>query len=267
VPIGVPGQLFVNVGGGEVPTGERVRLLESGTFESAGRLDGRIPMNGVLVDPGEIARVLETHPAVREAWVVAFEDLTGERRLVAFCVPKPGTSWTETELRTHVRGALGEGRLPRLFVELDVLPRDVTGAVNEERLASPYAGSSAGDYVAPRTDAERYMAEAWQEALGVGRIGVYDNFFDLGGHSLLCFRVIARIEREKGVRLSPRLFLLNTLEQVARQVASAPAPSATAASMADARPGERAAESPRHPETAPPRGTGIRDWLSRIVRK
>ena len=113
---------------------------------------------------------------------------------------------------------MGEHGTPRLFVELDALPRDTAGEIVLARLPSPYAVSGVHQHVAPRSDAEKYVANAWKEALGVARIGVYDNFFDLGGHSLLCFRVIARIEADTHKRISPRLMLLNNLEHVAAQL-------------------------------------------------
>jgi hypothetical protein len=261
LPVGVPGELRIDPSDGFLPTGDRVQLLGNGTFEHLGRIDGRVVLSGALVDPAALAKAIEGHPAIREAWVMLCNDLAGEPRLVAFFAGRPGASWTETELRSRVRASFGDEVVPRLFVELDALPRDVTGAVDVDRLASPYSTQTARDYVAPRTDAERYLADVWQEALGVARIGIFDNFFDLGGHSLLCFRVIARIEREKGVRLSPRLFLLNSLEQVATEVvtpdAAREAPDVT---------------SPRQerPSSAQPgegrRGGGLRDWIKKIVQ-
>lgn len=265
LPIGVPGVLEVDLGGGPVRTGERARIREDGSFELLGRGDGRIVVDGELVDAGAIAKALESHPAVREAWVKSCVDPTGEVRIVAFCAARPGASWTETELRGRVRGTLGDALVPRVFVELDLLPRDVTGAVDEERLASPYAVSGAPDYVAPRTEAEKYVARIWQEALGVARIGTVDNFFDLGGHSLLCFRVIARIERERGVRLSPRLLLLNSLEQVAAQV-GAPAGD-RASETVPATEFDRSDRRSAGPAPAEPTAGGLRQWLNRLVRR
>jgi hypothetical protein len=173
---------------------------------------------------------------------------------VAYCAARDGGSWTETELRARVRSSLGDDLVPRVFVEVDALPRDLAGAVDSERLPSPYAASRSGEYLPPHSSVEQYLACVWQEALGVARIGKLDNFFDLGGHSLVCFRVIARIERERGVRLSPRVLLLNTLEQVAAQLAGPQAP-------------------PRRASSAPPgRATpypskigGVRSWLKRVV--
>jgi amino acid adenylation domain-containing protein len=216
-PVGVIGELEIDFAGGTTRTGDRVRLTAGGTFEYVGRADGKIKL-GTLLDPAQISEALRAHPAVQDGCVTVREDTTGEPRLVAYYTMRPGSSCTETELRAGVRKALGESRVPRMFVELDALPRDAAGMVDDERLPSPYEISSAHEYRPPQTEAEKYIANVWREALGIERIGIHDNFFDLGGHSLLCFRVIARIERETGKRVSPRHVLLNSLAQVATQL-------------------------------------------------
>ncbi|HXN31046.1 MAG TPA: amino acid adenylation domain-containing protein [Polyangiaceae bacterium] len=219
-PIGVGGELHIDFGEETVATGDRVRLLADGLFEHLGRMDGRVDLDG-LVDLAQIVAVLKGHSAVADAWAAVRDDTSGEQRIVAYYVSRQGAFYTETELRKTVRDALGEKQVPRMFVEIDALPLDAVGAVDDERLPSPYALSVAHEYRGPRTDAEKYIASVWQEALGVARIGIHDNFFDLGGHSLLCFRVIARIERETGKRVSPRVVLLNTLEQLATELEGA----------------------------------------------
>ena len=219
--VGVTGHLVVEASGVVHRTGDRVRLLADGSFEHMGRSDGRVELGGRWVDPAEIARAIQSHPAVREVVVDLCNDASGEPRLVAYFAAREAASFTETELRASARAAVGDHATPRLFVELDALPRDAVGEIVRTRLPSPYAVADVHEYVAPRTEAETYMVTVWKEALGVARIGVYDKFFDLGGHSLLCFRVIARIQSERGQRISPRLFLLDTLEQAAAQLAPA----------------------------------------------
>jgi len=219
-PLGVAGELHVDFAGEARATGDRVRLSADGVFEHLGRLDGRVDLDG-LVDLPQIGAALKSHPAVEDAFAAVRDDPAGASRIVAYCVPRPGASYTETELRKHVRDAMGDRHVPRMFVELDALPRDAAGAVDDERLPSPYAVSAVNEYRGPRTEAEKYIASVWQDALGVARIGVHDNFFDLGGHSLLCFRIIARIERDTGKRVSPRVVLLNTLEQLATDLEGA----------------------------------------------
>lgn len=223
-PIGVPGELVViEPSGAEVRTGDRARLLDDGELELVGRDDRRVEVRGAIVDLDTLARELAKHPAVQSAALAVREDRRGEPRLVAYYVARPGESYTETELRDHLRASLPVESVPQALVELEELPRFRTGGLDEERLPSPYTTTSAEEHVAPRAESERYLAKVWSEALGISRVGAHDNFFDLGGHSLLCFQVIARIERETGKRLSPRLMLLNSLEQLAPQLDGAAA--------------------------------------------
>ncbi|HXK19860.1 MAG TPA: phosphopantetheine-binding protein, partial [Polyangiaceae bacterium] len=144
----------------------------------------------------------------------------GQERLVAYFASKSGVDFTDTELRRHVRAQLPESMVPQLFIELPALPRAADGAIEAGRLPPPFGDSGAHDYVAPRNANELLLAELYAEALGVPRVSVYDNFFDLGGHSLACFRVLERIEARAGVRLSPRTMLLGSLEQVAAELPS-----------------------------------------------
>jgi hypothetical protein len=206
-------------------TGDRARLLADGTFVFLG--SGRLHLRGTRVEPGEIAIALARLPAVAEATVLLCPDSAGEPRLVAYVVPRPGQASTDTELRQQLRRTLPRPLVPQLFVELEQLPRGPDGAVDPARLPSPF-GSSA-TMVEPRTPAERQLAELWGQALGVAQVSIYDNFFDLGGHSLLCFQVIAELEKRTGTRLPPRALLLNSLEQVAAQLGTgAPAPATEA---------------------------------------
>jgi amino acid adenylation domain-containing protein len=178
---------------------------------------------GARIRPQEIAASLARHAAVRRAAVVPYEVGVGDRRLVAYFEPNPEASFTETEFRRLLRQELPESLVPKTFVELAKLPLNADGGVDLGSLPSPFAAARREDYVAARTDNERLLAELWQEALKVPRVSVYDNFFDLGGHSLLCFKVIARVEEKTGKRLSPRLMLLNSLEQVAASLSDSPA--------------------------------------------
>jgi acyl carrier protein len=166
----------------------------------------------------------------------------GAPRLVAFFAHVPGQSFTDTELRRQLRALLPEFMVPQVFIELESLPITSDGAIDYAGLPAPFGSDRAIEFVAPRSATEQRLAEIFAEALRVPRVGVYDNFFDLGGHSLLCFRVIERIERELGKRLSPRTLLLNSLEQVASELdggaqKAEPSP----------RPAARAPEEPRSP--------------------
>lgn len=247
LPQGVPGELFIGGAGvargylGRVElsaerfladpfaselgarmyrTGDLVRWLPDGTLEYLGRIDHQVKIRGFRVELGEIESVLCTHPAVREGAVMAREDMPGDVRVVAYVVPKEGQEYADMELRKHLRKTLPDYMVPQYFFQLEKLPLTPNGKVDRKALPAP-AGSTADErlMVAPRTEAERLLAEVFQEALKVGGVSVHDNFFDLGGHSLLCFQVIAKVQEKTGVRLNPRLMLLNTLEQTAALLA------------------------------------------------
>jgi acyl carrier protein len=136
--------------------------------------------------------------------------------LVAYFVLGPGQQVTVTELRKYLRHRLPQYMVPQHFVELEGLPLTPNGKVDRRALPMPFSGGAVEDsYVAPRTEMEACVAAIWQEVLGVERVGVHDNFFDLGGHSLLTLQVAARIEQATGVRLNLWLFVSSTLEQIA----------------------------------------------------
>jgi hypothetical protein len=141
-----------------------------------------------------------------------------ESRLVADVVHRPGTGCTGSELRNHLRAVLPAHMVPGRFVETDALPRRPDGSIDRSRLSTSRR-SAAVEPAEPRTEAEHLLAGLWCEALAVGEVEVHDNFFDLGGHSLLCLQVIAELERLTAQRLNPRLLLLNTLAQAAAQLA------------------------------------------------
>jgi hypothetical protein len=148
--------------------------------------------------------------------VTAERNEAGVPALLAYVIARPNASFTQTELRRHLREMLPEALLPIQFIELPSFPTDASGNVDTAALPSPFARAKRVEHVSPRSENEKLLARCFEEALGLSLVGIHDNFFDLGGHSLLCFQVLARVERETGKRLSPRLFLLNTLEQVAR---------------------------------------------------
>ncbi|MGH7468365.1 MAG: SDR family NAD(P)-dependent oxidoreductase [Longimicrobiales bacterium] len=173
------------------------------------------------VDAAEIA--LREHEAIAEAVVLARRDRHNVR-LVAYVVYHAHEFTTPSELRRFLRERLAEEQVPQNFVELDALPTRADGQPDLSALPDPFAADD--DYVAPRTDAEKLLADIWRELLGVERVSVHDNFLDVGGHSLLALRAISRVAKKTGVRLSPSAFNLQTLEQIAAslQPAGASAP-------------------------------------------
>jgi amino acid adenylation domain-containing protein len=245
VPLGVAGELCVGNGlrldtaGGPDPddrfvtlpeepgerlyrSGESARWRSDSTLELVKGREGQVDLGGFRVELEEIAVALRRHPAVADAAVVLRRQDSGQSRLVAYIVLRPGHTYTDTELRRELRRTLPERMIPRAFTELSGLPRTAGGRL--DRNALELSGRpSIEDYVAPESASEMMLAGLWREALGLERVSVHDNFFALGGYSLLCFQVLDRIERETGRRLSPRLLLLDSLRQVAVQLDNLPA--------------------------------------------
>ncbi len=196
-------------------TGDRGRWRADGVLEFAGRLDAQVKIRGFRIEPGEVEAVIRRHPDVRDCAVVPREDLPGDPRLVAYVA---GDADAET-LRAHLRGTLPDYMVPAAFVRLEALPLTPNGKLNRRLLPAPEYGGEAGEYVAPRTDAERVVAAIWAEMLGQARVGVHDNFFGLGGHSLVAVRLISRVRAACGVELPLRaLFEGPTVEGMAQRV-------------------------------------------------
>jgi hypothetical protein len=205
-------------------TGDLARWRSDGNLEFLGRNDHQVKVRGFRIELGEIESVLCRHPAVKEAVTLARELRAGDVRLVAYVVPRSGQVITSTELRRHLRGSLPEYMVPQHVIELEKLPLSPSGKVDRRALSAPFATPAPEAAVEPpRSESEQLLAKIWTAALGTSRVGLRDNFFDLGGHSLLCLEVIAQIEKRTGRRLSPRVLLLNSLEQVAAQLAAEPA--------------------------------------------
>jgi acyl-coenzyme A synthetase/AMP-(fatty) acid ligase len=203
-------------------TGDRARFLEGGEVEFLGRLDDQVKVRGLRIEPGEIEAVLAEHPAVRQAVLRVFEPKPGDLRVAAFYVPAPDTEVSATDLRKHLRSKLPDYMIPQQFVALERLPLTPSGKIDRKALTLPaQAGEMAGDQ--PKTPAERYLADLWADLIGssVSRIGANDNFFDVGGHSLLALQAISRIQARLRVRLEARVLFLNSLGQIAEMLTSA----------------------------------------------
>ena len=182
-------------------TGDRARYLADGSLEFLGRIDQQIKLRGFRIELGEVEEVLRLHPGVGEAAVAAWPGPGGEGRLVAYVVPRPdgAPADLESDLKAHLRERLPSYMLPSLFVPMQELPRNRSGKLDRAALPSPTAGpASAAGRRPPRNDLERRVAEVWREVLGVEEIGADENFFDLGGHSLLLARVHGRLSEITG---------------------------------------------------------------------
>jgi amino acid adenylation domain-containing protein/non-ribosomal peptide synthase protein (TIGR01720 family) len=198
-------------------TGDLVRYLEAGELEYLGRLDQQVKVRGHRIELGEIEAVLGQHEGVRQSVVVAREDVPGQKQLVAYVVSAGEQEVSAGELRSYLGEQLPEYMVPAFFVALAELPLTLNGKVDRRALPAPEhtRSQSAESYVAAVTPAEQALADIWCEVLGLPQVGVHDNFFHLGGDSILSIQVIARAN-EAGLRLTPKqLFQHPTIAQLA----------------------------------------------------
>lgn len=248
-PIGVPGDLYI---GGEclslgylgepaltaekyVPdpfsdepgarlyaTGDMARYLPDGNLEFLGRVDHQVKVRGFRIELGEIEAALSQHPALRESTVLSREDRPGDRRLVAYVVPRTGYQVTAAELRQYLKERLPDYMLPAAFMVLPALPLTSNAKVDRKALPAPdwTQHHEADGQEIVYTPIEEILAGIWAEALSVEHIRPEDSFFDLGGHSLLATQVIAHIRASFQVELPLRsLFEAPTLAGLAEQIA------------------------------------------------
>jgi thioesterase domain-containing protein len=187
-------------------TGDRARWRPEGTLEFLGRLDEQAKVRGFRVEPGEVEAALRRHPGVRDCAVVARADASGHTRLAAYVVPADAPD--AGELRAFLRERLPEHMVPSLFQRLPAFPLTPGGKVDRRALPEPGPGRPelARGYAPPRTAAEEALAAAWAEVLGVDRVGVHDDWFDLGGTSISALRVIHRGKRHFARELTLRAF-------------------------------------------------------------
>jgi amino acid adenylation domain-containing protein len=182
-------------------TGDKGKFGVDGSLQHLGRLDRQLKIRGSRVEPGEIESALLAHPRVVSAVVVPRDGDRGDRRLVAYVVPN-GVAPTAAELRALLGASLPTHMVPETYVTLAALPVNASGKVDRAALPPPGEVTHAGAHsVAPRTALEEQVAGLWCRALGMKRIGVLDDFFDLGGYSLLAIRLLIDVERELNVDL------------------------------------------------------------------
>jgi amino acid adenylation domain-containing protein len=184
-------------------TGDLARWLPDGQIAFLGRIDEQVKIRGYRVEPSEIATVLGQHAAVRTSVVVAREDAPGEKELVAYVVLAPGAKLNAGELRDHLRKRLPDYMVPAEFVSIASVPVTANGKLDRAALPSPNGSRPHVEvYVEPRTAVEEELAKILAPLLKLQRVGVNDNFFLLGGHSLLGTQLIARISETFGVDLT-----------------------------------------------------------------
>ncbi|MEU4105553.1 amino acid adenylation domain-containing protein [Streptomyces tanashiensis] len=192
-------------------TGDRVLWTPAGELRFLGRADGQIKLRGVRIEPGEIERTLAAHPSVGQALVVVREDRPGDKSLVGYVVPRADAVVTEAELLAEARATLPEHLVPSAVVVLDALPLTVNGKPDRAALPAPDRPAAVEGGRQPRNAREEVLCALFAEILDVPRVGIDDNFFALGGHSLLGVRLVNRVRSVLGVERTVRdLFRLPT---------------------------------------------------------
>lgn len=194
-------------------TGDLGRYLSDGNIEPLGRIDNQVKIRGFRVEIGEIETTLAQHPNVRENIVIAL-DKSGEKSLVAYVVLSQEVS--THSLRSWVQSKLPDYMIPAAFVILPSLPLTPNGKIDRASLLSTQPKLDSKTSLAPRSELEQQLVEIWQRVLGVETVGVRDNFFDLGGHSLAAVRLLTEIQKSFGASLSLSCFIeAHTVEQLA----------------------------------------------------
>jgi amino acid adenylation domain-containing protein len=247
VPVGVAGEIFiggVGVGRGYLnrpeltagrfianpfsadpdsrlyKTGDLARWLPDGNIEYIGRNDFQVKIRGFRVELGEIEARLLACEGVREAVVIAREDVPGDKRLVAYLVSEDGSELDAASLRAQLSTVLADFMVPAAFVTLPAFPLNANGKLERRALPAPTLSSVVTRaYEAPRTAVETVLAGIWSELLGVDKLGIHDNFFELGGHSLLATQVVSRIRETFQLELPVRaLFEAPTVAGLAEEM-------------------------------------------------
>ena len=216
----IPNPFAVQPGMRLYRTGDLARFRPEGSIEFVGRSDYQVKIHGFRIELGEIEELLATYPGVKASVVISREDTPGDTRLVAYLVLNQGWTATTSELRRFVTENLPEYMVPSSFVMLDQLPSLPNGKVNRNALPAPegHRPDLEKGFVAPLTLMERQLAQVWSQVLGIEGVGVHDNFFDLGGDSILAIRVTAKVN-QSGLQLTPRqLFQNQTIAELAAVV-------------------------------------------------
>jgi amino acid adenylation domain-containing protein len=197
-------------------TGDLARWLPDGNIEYLGRIDDQFKIRGYRVEPAEIESVLQHCSFISQAVVMIREDSMSQKQLVGYVVPNG--EFNREGVIAYLKLYLPEYMIPHVWMELEHLPLTNNGKVNRKALPKPKTVES-DQYVAPRTEVERVLAEVWKELLHLDKVGVHDNFFELGGHSLMAMRVTAAIRREMMIEVTLKdLFHFSTVAALSRYI-------------------------------------------------
>lgn len=251
-PIGIPGELYVGGDGlargyanrpgltaerfvphpfAAIPgerlyrTGDLVRYLADGNIEFIGRVDHQVKIRGFRVEVGEIETALRKHHVIQDALIVPYEDRPGSRKLIAYIICHPGQARPDIHLlRQYLGETLPDYMLPAYYIWMDTFPLNSSGKVDRHRLPRPEQSRPelAVGYMPAQTPIEQQLMEIWRDVLGLSQVGIYDNFFEMGGDSIISIQMVARANR-RGLQLSPQqIFQNQTIAELAAVVDTAP---------------------------------------------
>jgi len=199
-------------------TGDLVRHMPGGALEFHGRLDNQVKIRGHRIELGEIEAALGSLPEVKDAAVTVFESGASDKRLVAFATAAPGQRIDPAAIRKQLGTLLPEFMTPSQVVVLDVMPQTPNGKIDRKALPQPHA-QAAATVQTPESGTETEISKIWCEALGLAEVGVTDNFFDLGGHSLLVVQVQRRLKELFGKEIAiTDMFRFSTIQALARHL-------------------------------------------------
>ncbi len=199
--------LFSNLPGSRLyETGDEGRYRADGTIDFLGRRDHQVKIRGHRIEIGEIEAHLRDTAGIQEAVVVVREDIPGDKRLVGYVVGVPDVETDLEAVKATLREQVPEYMVPAMMVGLESLPLTPNGKINRNELPAPDVNGQLALYVAPRTPTEETLTRIWAEVLGVETVGVHDNFFDAGGHSLLAVQVLSRLRKVFKIEISLRDF-------------------------------------------------------------
>src|SRR5574338_1473845 len=212
----IPNQFSTEAGARLYRTGDVVRWNTEGVVEFIGRADQQVKVRGYRIELGEVEEALAGYEGISESVVIVRSEGEGDKRLVGYVVAAAGVELEVSEMRAYLETKLPEYMIPNVFVELTELPLTANGKVDRKALAAAELElEGTREYEAPQTAVEELLARIWAEVLGIERVGLHDNFFEIGGDSILGIQVISRAN-QVGVRLSPKdLFQNQTVAQLA----------------------------------------------------
>lgn len=201
-------------------TGDLARYLPDGNIEFLGRIDRQVKVRGFRIELGEIEGALKQHQSVREAVVISHEEQTGNKRLIAYVVPETESASSHTQLREFLQDKLPQYMLPSVFMQLKALPLLPNGKIDRQALPIPNTNKLelVETFVSPRTQIEEKLVEIWSEILELPQVSIYDNFFEVGGDSILSIRIVAKAN-QAGLLLTPKqMFEHQTIAELATRV-------------------------------------------------